>query len=378
MAKKALPSGFSRRTRTNKKTGTVSEFLEYRFMVDGERFSVYGQTVKECKDKELKKREEKKLGLLSANPTFEEYYKKQYLPFWLKTVKPKESTQYINASRYNQIIELIGSKKIKDIGPADCRKLQAAFADKYSASYANDMMIRFKTVMQSAVDDELIAKNPCNKLKAVKRDTAQEPLATETIHKALSLEEQTLFFNSAKESYYYPLFLILVYTGMRIGEACALKWYDISDDVIHVQRSTTRDKDGTYIIGDSTKTYTSKRDIPLTDEAKRALALQKKQNTIIHGFECNDLIFRAFRGDLLHPRTANENIAKICNTAGMRKFTVHCFRDTFATRMIENGMNPKTLQKILGHKNIAMTMNLYAQVTKKTAVDEMQKASFVV
>ena len=62
----------------------------------------------------------------------------------------------------------------------------------------------------------------------------------------------------------------------------------------------------------------------------------------------------------------------------MRKFTVHCFRDTFATRMIENGMNPKTLQKILGHKNIAMTMNLYAQVTKKTAVDEMRKASFVV
>ena len=91
MAKKALPSGFSKRTRTNKDTGTVSEFLEYRFMVDGKRYSVYGQTVKECKDKELKKREELKQGLLSENPTFEEYYKKQYLPFWLKTVKPKES-----------------------------------------------------------------------------------------------------------------------------------------------------------------------------------------------------------------------------------------------------------------------------------------------
>jgi integrase len=74
----------------------------------------------------------------------------------------------------------------------------------------------------------------------------------------------------------------------------------------------------------------------------------------------------------------NQDIARICKAAGIEKFTAHAFRDTFATRCVESGMQPKTLQEIMGHTDIAMTMNLYAHVMEETKVSQMQAVKIAI
>ena len=69
----------------------------------------------------------------------------------------------------------------------------------------------------------------------------------------------------------------------------------------------------------------------------------------------------------------NKILKKLCDKAGIKKFSMHTLRHTFATRCIESGMKPKTLQNILGHANISMTMDLYVHVTEDEKEKEMQK-----
>lgn len=66
------------------------------------------------------------------------------------------------------------------------------------------------------------------------------------------------------------------------------------------------------------------------------------------------------------------SLFKLCDKAGIRRFSMHVLRHTFATRCIENGMRPKTLQMILGHSNIGITMNLYVHVTDDEKAKEVQ------
>ena len=82
-------------------------------------------------------------------------------------------------------------------------------------------------------------------------------------------------------------------------------------------------------------------------------------------------IFRSITGKLLQARAVNRDIEIICEKAGIEYFAVHAFRDTFATRALESGMRPKTLQAILGHSTINITMEIYAHVMEDTKCNEM-------
>lgn len=88
----------------------------------------------------------------------------------------------------------------------------------------------------------------------------------------------------------------------------------------------------------------------------------------------DDLIFKAPERGLLMATPLDREIKRICKVAGVEPFTMHAFRATFATRAIENGMNVKTLQEILGHSNFNITMSLYGHCltdTKQAAMDTM-------
>ena len=149
---------------------------------------------------------------------------------------------------------------------------------------------------------------------------------------------------------------------------------DISGHVVHVNKTITRTTEGTYKIGNEAKTAAGTRDIPIRPLARKALEEQKAVNLLLNNgvIGIRDTLFRSPRGGLLSDTAVNQDIARICKAAGVQKFTAHAFRDTFATRCVESGMQPKTLQEILGHTDIAMTMNLYAHVMEETKVSQMQ------
>ena len=88
----------------------------------------------------------------------------------------------------------------------------------------------------------------------------------------------------------------------------------------------------------------------------------------------SDLLFKSRENGLLLATPCDRAIKKICLKAGIEHFTMHSFRATFATRCIENGMDFKTLQELLGHKNFNLTMSLYGHAltdTKKKAMDNL-------
>ena len=133
----------------------------------------------------------------------------------------------------------------------------------------------------------------------------------------------------------------LLQTGLRTGEMVGLRWSDVGleNRLLTINRSMEyRHSTGEWRIGEP-KSKSGYRTIPLTEEAVEILKLQKQKN-------------RTFKVIPME-------------WTGIDRFSMHVLRHTFATRCIEAGMKPKTLQTILGHSNIGITMNLYVHTTEE-------------
>lgn len=173
---------------------------------------------------------------------------------------------------------------------------------------------------------------------------------TLTIKEALTIEIQKKFLEGATGQSYENQYRFILQTGLRTGELVGLKWEDIDFEkkTLTISRSMEfRYKVGEWRVGPP-KSKSGYRTIPLTDEAIRILKAQKEKNS-----------------------TYDTALFKICDKVGIKRFSMHVLRHTFATRCIEAGMLPKTLQKILGHSNIGITMNLYVHITEEEKLKEI-------
>ena len=175
--------------------------------------------------------------------------------------------------------------------------------------------------------------------------------------------------------------LCLLNNGVMIGDAASVKASDVADDSVFIHRTIAATVEKCYEITDSVKSAAGRRNVPLTDDAKRAIEDQQDLNedlfgggnvTVFPGANVEEEpIFRSINGRVISTAQVDYRIGVICKKAGIERFTAHCFRDTFATRAIESGMAPKTLQEILGHSDISMTMNLYAHCMEDTKRKQM-------
>ncbi|RHQ07191.1 site-specific integrase, partial [Clostridium sp. AM49-4BH] len=125
------------------------------------------------------------------------------------------------------------------------------------------------------------------------------------------------------------------------------------------------------------------RTIPLTEEAVEILRQQKMKNNALKVtvMEWSEFVFLCRKGTPVKNSTYDTMLFKLCDKAMIPKFSMHVLRHTFATRCIEAGMKPKTLQTILGHSNIGITMNLYVHTTeeqKQKEIDQIADALKVV
>lgn len=244
------------------------------------------------------------------------------------------------------------------------------------------IIVLLKTVLNAAVDDEILMKNPTASVKPLRKD--DRPKASETIHRALTREEQQAFMQEAKTEWLYEFFCFSLCTGMRLNEITALKWQDIDyiNNVIRVNKTVSW-KEGGGIEETLPKSDTSNRDIPMNDTIKKILQMQKTKMSMvygeIHARKMDSNIFIGSNGAKAIASStvssAIDNVLKRLRQQGIEieRFTHHAFRDTFATRYIEEGGNMQTLQKILGHSSLAMTADLYAHVLPNTKQQEMQQ-----
>lgn len=367
---KELGNGISQR-----KDGLYQARFINRF---GKRQTIYAKTLNEVRHKLRTEQynDEKAINVVDKNMTLDEWF-----DIWLSTCKKncRSSTKGSYITHYKRIQEELGWRKLTSLNlivmQEAFNKLKTDNARKNSKKILVDMLNR-------AVDTDLLVKNVAKQINTV---IAKEEKKERRV---LTIRETELFLEQAKGTFYENLFILALETGLRVGELSALQWEDIDfkKKVIHVKHTLCYfSKNGKYVFEmHDTKTNNGKRTIPLTAKAINSLKCQKlqKQEIILKGKtakeEFQNLVFVTKNNQPTQQFLINQCmdlIIRKVNKAGieLQPFTPHTFRHTFATRAIESGMNPKTLQRILGHGTLQMTMDLYCHVTEDTLFEEMEK-----
>lgn len=307
-----------------------------------------------------------------------------------KYISQKTGVRHNTQANYNFVINIIkkeefGAKRIDKVKLSDAKawliKLQAD-GRGYSSIHSIRGVVR--PAFQMAVDDDLIVKNPFEfQLATV---VVNDSVTREAITK--KQERQFLEFvkNDKHFCKYYEGILILFKTGMRISEfvGLTLSDLDIKNRKIIIDHQLQRTRDMQYVIED-TKTSCGTREIPMTDEVyecfKTIIQNRKKPKIepIVGGksgflyLDKNNMPMVALHWEkyFQHIREKYNSIYKV----QMPKVTPHVCRHTFCSNMAKNGMNPKTLQYIMGHSDIGVTLNTYTHVQYEDAKKEMSEIS---
>ena len=293
--------------------------------------------------------------------------------YWIsmkeRTVRPNTVRNY--RERYTRNIRpILGKLIMSEVKPLQCQLVMNKMADEgYKSTTMYQARITMYNMFDYAFQNEVILKNPCN--SAVKSDMGQPTSKKE----ALTIDQQKRFIKEVEGNAYEKQYKFLLQTGLRTGELVGLKWEDIDfeNHTMTISRSMEyRHSTKEWRVGPP-KSKSGYRTVPLTDEAIEILRMQKAKNLSISiiPIEWTEYVFLCRKGTPVKNSTYDTMLFKLCDKAGIPRFSMHVLRHTFATRCIEAGMKPKTLQTILGHSNIGITMNRYVHTTEDEKLKEI-------
>lgn len=168
------------------------------------------------------------------------------------------------------------------------------------------------------------------------------------------------------DNYKFGIYIAL-YTGIRIGELCALKWSDIHDGTINVNKTVIRLKDGnkTKIVIDTPKTNHSFRTIPIPNFLNKIIENNRKQS--------EQYVLASDKISFVEPRLMQIHFKKAISDCEISDASFHTLRHTFATRCVECGFDIKSLSEILGHSNVQITLNKYVHSSMELKQFNMNK-----
>lgn len=276
-----------------------------------------------------------------------------------------------------KIIEAIEQSSIgtKEISEITSNELQTYFESlkHYSNSYIKKYIMPFTQAFNYAKEKGYITSNP---MVDVYRPKSNK---NDKIVRALEIEEQQalteyLMNKTVQEEPYKNVFLIQMYMGLRIGEALALqeKDIDLKNHIIYVHQTLSRDENDRVILKPLPKTISGIRTLPIPENIYHEIAEQKE----ISKNNKDKLLFLGKTGSLSDPRTVNTVLKRILiQNFKINDISSHSLRHTFGTRCIEAGMQPVTLQRLMGHKDISVTLNTYTSVLNRFKNEEINKVN---
>ena len=306
-----------------------------------------------------------------------------------KYISQKTGVRHNTRSNYNFVVNVIkkeafGQKRIDKIKVSDAKEWLIKMQQMDGRGYSSIHTIRgvVRPAFQMAVDDDLLVKNPFEfQLNTV---VVNDSVTREAITRQQERDFLEFVKNDKHFCKYYDGIYILFKTGLRISEFVGLtkKNLDFENNRIIVDHQLQRTRDMKYIIED-TKTESGERMVPMTPEVKEAfqriLARRKnpKVEPMVDGY--SGFLFLDKNGRplvALHWENYFQHIREKYNKiyrVQMPKVTPHVCRHTFCSNMAKSGMNPKTLQYIMGHSDISVTLNTYTHLNYDDAEEEMQK-----
>lgn len=365
----------------------------------GNRHSISAPTLEELREKELDVLRDVLDGVRvdKSNLTINDLYES-----WLQLKRGLKDNTFANYKyMYMQFVEPdFGKSRIVDLKRSDIRGFYNYLVDERNLKYntIDSVHTVLHQVLELGVEDEYLRYNPSdNALKELKKARNVEV----DKRRALTVPEMELFedFLSKNPKYHrwYPIFTVMLWTGMRVGEITGLRWSDIDfeEETISVNHTLvyycTRTEAGQIFAINTPKTKAGERIIPMLPKVKEAFLMEKdmqkelgiKSESVVDGYR--DFIFVNRFGNVQHQGTLNKAIRRIirdCNyevldhnknddAVILPKFSNHSLRHTFTTRMCEAGVNIKAMQDILGHADVETTLDIYAEATKDLKKAEM-------
>jgi len=352
------------------------------------RRAFYGKTRKEVQEKLTAALNEVNNGTY-IEPT--RMTVEQWMNTWLKEYNRnvvKASTFYRNYMTIQKhVMPKLGIYKLRELRKDMIQKFVNQLLDEgYKASTVSVIYSKLHTALQQAYEDELIQKNPATGVK-------MPPVIKES-KKVLTPKQQKIFIEKAKlrDDDYGYLYILLIATGLRIGEALSLTWDDIDFKEQSLSVNKTKaivkdvyNKDSQSVGTTLPKTRTSIRKIPLLPsvismlkklEQERETRKHKFNNKYLSDFEEKRLIFCTYKGTYLEATRAGRHLKtmlKDCGIQDVENYGLHSLRHTFATRGLEQGVELKVMQEFLGHTKINMTADIYTHVLSDKKNESMMK-----
>ena len=372
---------------------------DYRWTTrDGKRHSVYAKTLEELRAKEEEILRDKCNGIktearyVTINDVFE---------VWKQLKRGLKDNTFQNYKyMYEQFVKPdFGNTRVSQLKKSDVKRFYNMLADERAlkVSTIDSIHTVLHQVLDMAVDDVYLRNNPSdNVLKELKQahnfDTEKR--------KALTVAEQELFLDFLRRNHqynhWYPIFAVMVGTGLRVGEVTGLRWCDIDlkenlIDVNHTLVYYNHAENGCYFNINTPKTKAGVRNVPMLEFVKQAF-IEERKYQMANGIRCSvkidgytDFIFVNRFGAAQHQGMLNKALRRIirdCNDEVLERneenpvllprFSCHSLRHTFTTRMCEAGVNIKVIQDALGHSDISTTLNIYADVTKELKKKEFE------
>ena len=294
----------------------------------------------------------------------------EWLPYWLDNiVRPRRKRT--TAAKYEvhvrlYLVPMIGSKRLESLSVADVRRFLVELEQKSSAATAKESHRVLRTALTAACREELITRNVAT--------LVEPPTVADRDLDPWSLDETLDFLAAARKDPLYAAFVLAIALGFRRGEIVGLRWENVDLDRREIRVRTQRQRVGGEVYEDDPKGRRRKQTLPLPGICVAPLRWQRLKQAAARElagekWEETGYVFTTRTGKPIEPRNLYRSFTRVAKNAGLRVIRLHDARHGTATLLTAAGVPPRVVMEILGHSQIAVTMNVYAHVVQDTQRD---------